>query len=89
MVGQVMVIGLCLGPIAVTEQYGVALQHAKSSIRPAGIKINEKNRMQTTRIQKSKLQYDLIPTEEPGHRLERMFRSLVAPFPRAVGFFLL
>ena len=34
--------GMSLGPIAATKQYGVALQHAKYSIKPAGIKRCEK-----------------------------------------------
>ena len=67
-----------LGPIAATKHFGVALQHAKYNIKPAGIKGYEKTRMQTEKYEKSRLQYDFIKTEEAGHRLG----SLVAPLPR-------
>ena len=51
--GWLRVFGCLLGSlVAVTKQYGVALQHAKYSIKPAGIKGYEKTRMQITKIQK-------------------------------------
>ena len=43
-----------LGLVEVTKQYGVAIQHAKYSIKPAGIKGYEQTRMQTTKIRKIK-----------------------------------
>ena len=79
---RLKVFGSSLGLIAVTKQYGVAPQHAKYNIKHAGRKGYEKTRMQTEEIQKSRLQYDFIRTERPGHRLEGILRSLVAPLPR-------
>ena len=46
--------GSSLGPIAVTRQYAVALQHTKYSIKPRGIKGYEKTRMQITKIRNIK-----------------------------------
>ena len=43
-----------MGLVAATEQFGVALQHANYSIKPAGINGYEKARMHTTNIQKVK-----------------------------------
>ena len=65
--GQLEVIGLSLGPIAVTKQCEVALQHARYNIKHAGVKGYGKNRMQIT---KSKLQYNLI-----SRRQDRRFVS--------------
>ena len=42
---RVRVISLSLGSIAITKQYGGALQHAKCIIKHAGIKGYEKTRM--------------------------------------------
>ena len=52
--GRFVVIPLSLGSIAVTKQYGGALQHARYSIKPAGIKDYEKTMMQTAKIRKNK-----------------------------------
>ena len=49
-----VVFWLVPGLIAVTKQYGVALQHAKYIIEPEGIKGYEKTRMQLTKILKIK-----------------------------------
>ena len=51
---RVVVIGLSLGPIASTKQFGGSLQHAKYSIKLSGIKGYEKNRMQITKMRKIK-----------------------------------
>ena len=48
------------GGTPVTKQSGGALQHAKYIIKPAGIKGYAKTRMQTTKIRKSRLQYDFV-----------------------------
>ena len=45
---------MSLGHIAVTKHYGVALQHAKYSIKLAGIKGYEKTMMQIVKIRKIK-----------------------------------
>ena len=34
------------------------------------------------KYEKSRLQYDLVKTEEPGSRIDETLRSLVAPLPR-------
>ena len=52
---RVRVIGLSLGPIASTKQYGEPLQHAKYRIELAGIKGYEKTTMQSTKIRKIKV----------------------------------
>ena len=77
-----MVIDLYLGPVAVTKKYGEALGYATHSIKHAGIKRYERTRVQTVNIRKSRLQYDLIKTEEPRYRIEEMPRSLVAALLR-------
>ena len=51
---RMVVIGCCLGPIAVTKQYGVVLQHVKCNIKLAGIKAYEKTRMQSTKTRQIK-----------------------------------
>ena len=61
------------------------------SIKFAGIKGYKKNRMQITKIRKSKAatlwrQHYLIITEEPGYRIDERLRSRVAPLRGAGGF---
>ena len=70
------------GPIAVTKQYGGALQHAKYSIKLMGIKGYEKQGRKLRRHEKPRLQYRFIQTQEPEYWMEEMLRSLVAPLPR-------
>ena len=48
------VLGYSLGLIAVSRQYGVALQHAKYSIKYAGVKDYEKTIMQIAILRKNK-----------------------------------
>ena len=86
--GRLGKFGSFLGLIAVTEQYGVALQNAKYSIKPAGIKGCDNNRMETTKNEKARLQYYSTPTEEPGYRIEDILLCLVAPLPRGRWIFL-
>ena len=78
--GRSRMFGLSLGPIAVNKQHGVAFQHAKFNIKHAGIKGYERTRMQTSKVRKSRLQYDLTKTEEPGYMIEEIPCSLVALF---------
>ena len=77
-----MVFGRSLGPIPTPKQYGGALQHAKYIIKLAGMKGYEKPGCKLRNYEKSRLQYDLVQAEEPGHRLEGIRRSLVASLPR-------
>ncbi len=48
--GGLVVFGLSLGPVTLTKQYGVALQHAQYNMKYAGIKEYEKTTMRIMEI---------------------------------------
>ena len=76
-----------LDPIPSAKQFPGAIQHAKYIMKHAGMKGYEKAGCKLRKYEKSKLQHALVTTDEAGHRLEEMLRSLVALLQGAGGLF--